>query len=72
MNTKDKLRVGIFEEQNYQSIYFMKNVRPKKVTRNCLRCERKFKSLGSHNRVCRDCQISPVYCGASQVLDFCP
>jgi hypothetical protein len=68
---ESKLKLGSFEEWECRRLQVVRAEELKPVMRRCLRCDKSFKAFGRYNRICRDCHVSPIYCGASQILDFC-
>ncbi len=65
-----KLKLGSFEEIEIELPAYVHPTKLKWRKRECLKCGRGFDALGAFNRVCLDCRRSPVYYGASQLLDF--
>lgn len=65
-----RLTMGKFEEIEFGGVYRVEKLKKRK--RPCLRCDKAFWSVGKHNRICRDCMVSPAYHGASQLLDTGP
>jgi hypothetical protein len=66
------LIIGSFEESDHGLTAEVKYKTLKIYTRDCLKCEKEFRAMGIFNRVCKDCHLSPIYRGASEMLDFCP